>query len=101
MLPRSLALAALVAAFVYAQPGESPAERLVAEAGGELNAFEREPRIAVVVGIDDYREEYGFRKLDYAAKDAQAVAETLRAEPFKYDVRMILNADAMERVVKI
>ena len=47
---------------------------------------------AVVVGIDDYREEHGWPRLNYAVKDAEAVASLLEARGF--EVTKLLDARA-------
>ena len=66
----------------------------------QLDAFRQEPRVAVVVAVDQYPEESGFRRLEFAAKDAEALAQALSGPDFNYRVRIIVNQQAVRTVIR-
>ncbi len=75
-------------------------ERGVTLARQQVDEFRQEPRVAVIVAVDQYQEESGFRKLEYATKDASALAAALQAADFSYNVRTLLNERALRTVIR-
>jgi uncharacterized caspase-like protein len=60
----------------------------------EYETFSKEPRVAVVIGINDHPETSGFPRLRFAVADAQAIAEALKENG--YDVRLLLDREATQ-----
>jgi len=95
MLPARFFLRMPLLAVALCAQSQGPADRGVTTLRRQLDVFQKEPRVAVVVGVDDYRHSSGFRKLDYAAKDADSIAQALEGGDFKYKVVKKLNTEAI------
>ncbi len=87
----------LTAPALFAQ---APGSRGIAIERQQFNAFQEEPRVAVIVAVDQYPEESGFRKLDFATKDADSLAQVLAGPNFNYKVQKLLNSRALRNVVR-
>ena len=59
--------------------------------------FAKEQRIAIIVGIDQYHPNSGFRNLQYAVDDAKALAEQFEKQ--RYTTKLILDSDAKEHFI--
>ena len=62
---------------VSQQAGQSKQVRRIDEA--ERTAFQKGKNVAVVVGVGAYPQSSGLRKLNYARKDGEEIAEELAA----------------------
>jgi tetratricopeptide (TPR) repeat protein len=61
-------------------------------------SFENEKKFAVVVGIDKYPPESGFRQLQFAAADAVAMADELHRQG--YEVKRLIDSEAVRESVR-
>lgn len=60
--------------------------------------FFAEKKVAIVVGISDYPAESGFPKLQYAAKDAQDLADALKKQG--YQTQVLTDQHAMKSSIR-
>lgn len=78
-------------------PNAATTERGLIRLPEEAAAFQREGRVAVVVGINAYAPESGFRTLDYAKEDAQALDKQF--SKYGYTVRPLLDGQAKKSFI--
>lgn len=78
-------------------PNAATTERGLMRLPEEAAAFQREGRVAVVVGINAYAPESGFRTLDYAKEDAQALDKQF--SKYGYTVRPLLDGQAKKSFI--
>ncbi len=93
---RTLAAILLFAGVLCAQPNDRSATAF----RHQLEAFQQEPRVALIVAIDEYPRASGFRKLEYATRDAAALSDALSAPGLNYKVRLLLNHEALHNEVR-
>ena len=85
----------LVVLFLAAAMGTSVAaqtKRLAAVPSEDLSSFDRGDKVAVVVGVGNYPKLNGLAKLQFAARDAEAVAR--RLERYGYSVNLLRDEQA-------
>ncbi len=94
---RPVRIAGLVAPIVAAlavmtADAQSREKRLAPVDPAQRESFSKATNVAVVVGVSDYASDTGLQKLQYADRDAQAIAAELRRQ--NYTVRLLVNTEA-------
>ena len=81
-----------------ASSGASSANRGIIPVRQQWTGFRKQLRIALVIGIDTYPPESGFRKLQYAVKDAQDFAGELKHQG--YTVNLLTDSAALRNSIR-
>ena len=80
-LGRTVLLVLIAAVLIPSVPLAQPILRVQSDRGAErvreAEQFSGQDKIAIIVAIEEYLEESGFRALDYAVEDGEALAATL------------------------
>jgi formylglycine-generating enzyme required for sulfatase activity len=83
-------IAILLAAYVLA--AQSREKRITPVDAAQRESFSKSTNVAIVVGVSDYAPDTGLQKLQYANRDAEAVAAELRRQDYK--VRLLVDGEA-------
>jgi tetratricopeptide (TPR) repeat protein len=97
MSARLLAIALSVITVSAAQQEGRP-KRVIAVLPQEVQAFERQAKVALLVGVGDYPESGGLSRVRYAASDVTALATALDDDG--YTVRSLINSEATRGAVR-
>jgi hypothetical protein len=78
--------------------GADHPERVIPLNPAKKGEFEKQPKIAVVVGVGAYPRESGFGQLHYSAKDAENIAAELGAQG--YSVKLLVDSKANKNLLR-
>jgi peroxiredoxin len=84
--------AMILASLALTAGAQSREKRIAPVDPAQRESFSKATNVAVVVGVSDYASDTGLQKLQYADRDAQAIAAELRKQ--NYAVRLLVNSDA-------